>query len=238
MLKVKFVFFAIAIIVFSSGCHHCLVGEGEVTQEKRSVLEFDVIEIHGSFDVILKQSKGKVNSVEITAQENLIPNILTNVSNEKLELQAMECMQSKETVTVQVNVTDLQKITLDGSGDVSTLGTLDFEALKIVNDGSGNVSIKVNVEELDVILDGSGDINLSGVTNEVDIENNGSGSISTTEMKAAEAIVQNDGSGKIQFFANEKMDIELNGSGDIEYLGNPGDFKQDNTGSGSIRSMN
>ncbi|NQX93204.1 MAG: DUF2807 domain-containing protein [Flavobacteriales bacterium] len=214
------------------------MGEGEVTKEKRSTLEFDEIEIPGSFDVILKQARGKVNSVEITAQPNLLPNILTNVSGDRLELQELECMQSSDVITVQVNMVDLSKIIYDGSGDVSTLGELNFETLKLVSEGSGDIQIKANVEGFSVDLDGSGDITLAGTAGEIDLDNDGSGSIQASDLKSAQAEVQNDGSGNIQVFATEALDMVLNGSGDIEYRGNPEDFKKDITGSGSIRSMN
>lgn len=228
----------LAAILFLSGCTNCLVGSGDVSKQKRSVEEFDVIEINGSMEVQLKQANNGVNTIEVRAQENLLDNIKTDVHGARLVIDALECMQSTSPIIVEVTLNDLKKIIHDGSGDLTSIGVLRFEEIKLIFDGSGDIQLKSETEELVVSHDGSGDVRLSGNTQRLELDLDGSGDIDAMSLKSLDADITNDGSGKVSFFATEKISMDLTGSGDIEYKGEPQDFAKEVTGSGSIRNMN
>ncbi|MGB1032175.1 MAG: head GIN domain-containing protein [Flavobacteriales bacterium] len=223
-------------LLFLVGCTDCIRGEGEQIVQKRSVENYDVIFISGSFDVVVKQTNG-INTIEVNAQENLMPYLLTNVHNKRLEITASECLQSSESILIEVSTSGIVKLINEGSGDVNGLGALKGEELKIVNDGSGNVHLKFKGEELTVLNDGSGDITCTGEVNELTIELEGSGDVNMIDLKALIAKVQSDGSGKVSFYAKDEIDVELNGSGDVDYKGNPENSAKEVSGSGSIRNI-
>lgn len=141
---------------------------------------------------------------------------------------------------------------LSGSGDVDLV--LDAQNLEINVLGSGNVKIKGVGGTFESILSGSGDIEasnlhlerchakvhgsgnivLSGKTNELVVGVNGSGNFNASELVAVEVSASSAGSGDILIQAVEKLDVLLNGSGDLKYLGNPEDVRINGNGSGEV----
>ena len=235
MIQFRYAFFALSLILLFS-CSDCIKGEGVQIVQKRSVENYDVIYVDGAFDVLVKQTNG-TNSIEVNAQGNLMPYLLTNVHSKRLEITASECLQSSDPILIEVSTNGIVKIINEGSGDLNGLGSLKGDELKVVNDGSGNVRLKFKGEEAIVVNEGSGDVYLSGEVEELSIDLDGSGDVNTLELKSMIAKVENDGSGKISFYAKEEVAIELEGSGDIDYKGNPKNSNKEVSGSGSIRNI-
>jgi hypothetical protein len=92
-------------------------------------------------------------------------------------------------------------------------------------------------EAVTFVLSGSGNITAEGLVKTVDARLEGSGNILCGDLQAQSAIVRLDGSGNIMVNASDELDVALNGSGNVQYRGNPANVQKTIKGSGSVDSV-
>jgi hypothetical protein len=225
------------IVAFSlASCGECLQGTGDAVVEKRTVESFVTLEINGSMNVSVRQALiSDLNRIEVRAQENLIPHIITRIDGARLIIETDECVNASVPIEISVACTGVERIINNGSGNVTSTNTLKSEDFDIENSGSGNMTLSLNVDDLDVENNGSGDIYLSGDAHEITLDNDGSGSFDSFSMKTFVATVSNDGSGKVQLRVKDELNAELSGSGNILYKGDPQEINLKSNGSGNIQ---
>ena len=223
-------------MLFRSG--EKIKGNGKVVTVTRTTSDYDGIGVGGSFDVILVQ--GKEGNITIEGEENIIPYIETEVKGNNLEIKFKKNTNIRTTkrLTVTVPYTDIDKVSLGGSGNISNEGTIKATDLKISLGGSGNISLKVDSDEVKSSIGGSGNIKLNGSTNEFKCSIAGSGSIKAYELTADTLNATIAGSGSISTTVKTKIKANVVGSGSIYYKGNPKYVDSKTVGSGDIVDRN
>ena len=192
-----------------------VVGHGHITSEPRQVEgEFTSVEMAGSADVNILLTN--VQSVNVETDDNIAPLIETKVVNGKLIINSDPGTSYTATngVIVTVAIKSLERVTLSGSGN-----------LQVANMSGPDLTIE---------LPGSGKIMAEGTVDHVSINMLGSGTILCNQLKAHTADVTLAGSGTITLFADQSLNANLIGSGNIRYEGNPAQVKKSVTGSGAI----
>lgn len=213
-------------------------GNGKVVTVTRTTSDYDGIGVGGSFDVILV--KGKEGSITIEGEENIIPYIETEVNGNNLEIKFKKNTNIRTTkrLTVTVPYTDIDKVSLGGSGNISNEGIIKTSDLKVSLGGSGNITLKVDSDEVKSSIGGSGNIKLNGSTNEFTCSIAGSGSIKAYELTTDTLNATIAGSGNISTTVNTKIKAKVVGSGSIYYKGNPKYVDSKTVGSGDIVDRN
>ena len=191
-----------------------VVGSGHVVSETRDVANFTSVELAGSADVNILL--GNAESVNVEADDNIVPLIQTIVTNGKLVINTKpnKNFTNANRVVVTLAMKSLERVTLSGSGNLH------------VADMAG--------PDLAVDLPGSGDITVDGIADHVIVSLPGSGTIQCNGLKAKSAKVTLTGSGSITVYASENLDAGISGSGTIRYEGSPAQVTKSITGSGTI----
>jgi len=127
-----------------------------------------------------------------------------------LQISINKNYSSIEGIEVNVNAPEYDEVSISGSGDINII---DFK-----ND---NLSLNIS---------GSGDITANGEVQTLIAKISGSGLISKS------ATITINGSGDAKIWASDSISAQINGSGDIEYSGNPINVKSKINGSGDIIS--
>lgn len=232
----KIVFILSVAMVALTGCTTCIEGIGDKTEESRVLLEFTEIESNVSFDVALAQAgAGNRPYALVYAQENVLPHIKTEVNRGKLSITVDECIKPTEPIRVTVVTSDLNTISLRGSGNMTANTYIMFPDLDVDNRGSGNVYLKLAGKAIRINNTGSGEIVVEGQVETAGIDSRGSGQIDTQRLRSEHAKVDSRGSGEVWLQVHGSLDVKLSGSGNVIYRGNPQDIKQSNKGSGNIR---
>ncbi|RLD58349.1 MAG: hypothetical protein DRI97_03410 [Bacteroidetes bacterium] len=251
----------VLVIASLTGCNYfgqCVNGSGLVISEVREIEDFTGVVNTASFDLIVTRSD--TYSVEVRAQENLLPIIETYISGNTLiiEIENGVCLKSNSNVEVHVSMPETELLGLTGSGrvfadvlvstevEVSNSGSgymeIDSvltETLDLGNSGSGHISILGSyVNIVDAVQSGSGSIlcgTLFGVV-EVDIRHSSSGRVSAILLDGVELDVVLSGSGRVELSGDvEVAEYSLNSSGRIDALElEVSDVDATNTGSGNI----
>ena len=103
-------------------------GEGAVTTETRQTSDFSSIESGGGIHVSV--GIGPESSLEVSAQSNILPLIVTEVVDDTLQIRSSEGYTTSERVDVTLTTPQLEGILLSGGsrGDVDGLAADAFDA--------------------------------------------------------------------------------------------------------------
>ncbi len=230
------------------------------TKETRNVGTFTKIGFRVPGKLILKQ--GSPQSVVLEGDKEILDKIETEVDGNRLTIGREDKWSWKDwgwrddkRITVYVTMSNIEGISVSGSGDlvgsgkfstgdlelkVSGSGSLDIEAdakgeVKADVSGSGDLSVKGSCQSFDSGVSGSGKVNVSGtITGLADISVSGSGKVvATGTAQQIKATIS--GSGKVLAADLEvsNCEVRISGSGDVEI--NVKDALEANiSGSGSV----
>ena len=187
-------------------------GSGNRKKESREVGEFNELEVSGAFRVEIEC--GKPRSLEIEADDNLLPLIKTDAAGGRLKLGQTRGFRTDSMPLVRINVPDLKALSIPGASDLRLIGVR-------------NDALKIDVE-------GASKLHASGETGKLDLNLDGAGVIDTGELRARTVTVESNGAGTTSVYAIESLDATVNGVGSIDYYGDPKSVNQKVNGIGRI----
>jgi hypothetical protein len=212
----------VAILFGINACRK-VTGHGPVVKQTRTPASFNALKVNLPGEVIY--TVAAEHKIEIEAQKNILDLIETPVVNSELELKFKEPVDlpSNEILRVIVSAPTLNTIVLNGSANLTTLGSFQPSDLFLQLKGSGNVNMPSLVtRELFAIVSGSGDLKVAqGDTFVEELSVNGSGSVDLNGVTARHATTSIKGSGSIKLNVSETMFCRITGSGSVYYKGNP-----------------
>ncbi|NJN49937.1 MAG: DUF2807 domain-containing protein [Polaribacter sp.] len=143
-----------------------ITGNGNMISENRTVSNFDGIGVGGSFDVVLV--KGKEGNIVLEGESNILPYVETTIENNTLQIKFKKNTNIKTTknLTVTVSFDAISKVSLGGSGNLSSSEIIKGSNFNASIGGSGNIDLEVDVDEISSSIGGSGSINLKGKAKE------------------------------------------------------------------------
>ena len=216
------VFLTAAIFIFPS-CEK-VVGEGPLVTQTRAV---------GNFSGVSSEMSGKVNftigpeyKVEITAQQNILDVLNTNVVNGVLHIDFKDNVRVKAHEDLLINITApyADYFRLSGSGNMNVQGDIAANNLKVTLSGSGDIAVQnaAIADKVDIDISGSGNISIAnGSAINEDVEISGSGKVEIPGIDAQNAVTHTSGSGDVKLAVTKNLDAHISGSGSVYYHGNP-----------------
>jgi hypothetical protein len=209
----------LGLLVVLSGCSVNLPftstqGSGAVRTETRTVSGFSAIQLAGNGDVKIEQSG--TESLTISAEENLLPLLTSDVVDNELRLGVKDGarIDTTQPITYTVTVRDLTGLDVAGSGT--------------------QTATKVKTASLRIQVAGSGSITTTGTADAQDIQMAGSGVYRGSGLMSKTATVNSAGSGNADLAVTDSLDVKIVGSGSVTYTGSP-QVKQSILGSGSLQ---
>ena len=189
-------------------------GSGNVVDDARSVSGFSRISVGGNAKVIVDQDGSE--SLTISAEDNLLPLLTSQVSGDTLELgiQTGESIRPTKDIVYHITVKELRGLSISGSGDVDIRN--------------------VDTDELAIRVDGSGTITAAGRADTQTITISGAGDYQANDLESSVTVIDIAGTGSAQVSASQSLDVTISGSGNIEYSGDPA-VKKSISGSGEVR---
>lgn len=252
----KLIFFPLVLLALALSACGTLRGSGHVETETREIGRFDSINLAGIGEVIITQ--GEETTLVVEAEDNLLRYLQTEVRGDTLTLSLrqpgpMVSVWPTQPIKYYVTVTDLEAITITGSGDVTAesldadqmeltvigSGDLHLDALQsddvgMTVAGSGNITVDdLSARELMANVTGSGTCSLQGEAVEQAVRITGSGDYRADDLQSETARVTIAGSGSGYISVTDSLDVRITGSGDVRYSGSP-QLSQTIIGSGDV----
>lgn len=214
-LSQRLVFIGLGLFAWT-GCQFepPVVGSGTIISESREISGFQRVRVVGSSKVTFEIAPE--NRCEITADDNLLPLIQSEVSGDELVISFERSVSPSQTVEIALAGPALSEFGIVGSGQFAADG-VDAEAFKFVVTGSGKAVLK-------------------GQTKDLEISISGSGSVSAAELTAENAKVRISGSGSADLDVSRSLSVRVAGSGKVKYSGDAV-VEQTIAGSGSVTQV-
>lgn len=201
-----------------------VAGSGQVVKKVREVKPFSAISISYSAEVVIQQGKGEL--VEIEADDNLIPQLDTEIKDGRLVISNkvsdwQERVRPTKPVRITITVKDLHDLDFSGAGTVRIL-KLETDALKAHLTGAGELKIEqLTAKTLDCSLGGAGNFAASGTIDTLTLNVSGVGSFSGADLVAGKADVHLSGVGSATVHVKDDLQAYVSGLGSVLYLGSP-----------------
>ena len=210
MLGMLIVLLAMAGCVGAAGT---TVGSGQLKTETRSVSGFRAVTLAAAGDMTITQTG--TESLSISAEDNLLPFITTDVSGDTLRIAVPPgtMLRSTRPIHYVLTVARLDTLTLSGAGNITGSG-LTADALRVTLSGAGKLTLSGTVAQQEVLLSGAGLYDASSL-----------------QTSTAKVTVSGLGSARVN--VRDALDATVSGAGSIVYFGNP-TVTQHVTGAGSV----
>jgi hypothetical protein len=218
----KKLFFLVMLGMVLSGCTFTISydeGSGVVVNETRQVSDFSEVMFTGIGTLYITQGEDEL--LEIEAEDNIIPHIVTRVRGDQLEIsfdsESWETLiRPTEPIRYFLSVRSIDEMNLSGLGDVE------------LEDIQG--------ERLVLTLSGAGRVTASGEVREQEINVTGAGSYDGADLRTERTDVNLSGAGSATVWASEFLDVNISGLGNVRYYGDP-EVRETVSGLGNLENL-
>jgi hypothetical protein len=213
-------------------------GSGKMTTQTREVSDFHAIRVSYPANVFISQ--GNTESVKIEAEDNLLPDLQTQVRNNTLQIfyktEEKKVVRPTKPVTITIVVKDLDEVDFESAGKLDITG-IKTDSFDVSVSGAGDLKIKeLAVKSLGVTLSGAGSMAAAGTTDDLDLNISGFGSFDGKNLSSSTANVQLSGAGSAIVRVSDALDTEISGAGSVSYYGSPS-IKKEISGVGDVRQL-
>jgi hypothetical protein len=210
--------FAAAVLALSSlslvGCS--LRGSGTAMTESRDVEAFDSIEIGGAFELIVHVDPTATQRVEVSGDDNIVPEVTTTVSGGELDIEFERngMVRPKLDLRVEIWVPSLAGVEASGASEITVEG--------------------LHGERFELDLSGASDTNLRGSVDLFEVDISGASDLDARELHAKNVELELSGAGNAEVWASDRLDADVSGAGNVRYFGSTNAVHENVSGAGSV----
>jgi hypothetical protein len=172
-----------------------VTGSGVVKTEKRDAKGFDQVDVGGALQ--LDFAVGKDTSVEVTADDNILPLILTEVKGDTLKIYSKGNISTSNGMVVKVSAPNLKALTASGATN-STLTGLNEKTVRLDVSGASKVTA-------------------SGTTDRLEIDCSGASQVHATKLPAKDVVANVSGASRAEVHADEQLRADASGASTVIY---------------------
>jgi hypothetical protein len=212
--KSLFLLLSISCVILLSSCHNLVIGAGDIVEEiSYPDNPVSKIELTGDFTVYL--SEDTFYQIKVQGYENLVPHVTVVEEAGKLTLGVkQDYVLEGNNIIVWIKAPQYTQVKLSGSGSIVSVDSIITPNLEVVNNGSGTISLFGNANIVNAYSGGSGLTRLCALqADTVNAFMLGSGYLSTKPINKLNAQVQ--GSGQIQYIGSPVLSFSITGSGSL-----------------------
>jgi hypothetical protein len=212
MRKILIVLLA-GCVVLVAGCHlPGIRGNGHIKTEERPIAAFANLDAGGGFEIEWQNGSP---ALRITTDENLLPYVEDNVSDDTLHLRTRNHVWPSHGIKVVVSSPTRAGGKIRGAVKL-TAKQLSGPIFALECKGASQVS-----------LDGSVDRLLVDMT--------GASQLVADRLQTKTAEISTTGAGDAEVAVADTLNVVITGAGKVSYSGNPPTIKKQITGAGTIR---
>jgi hypothetical protein len=198
-----------------------ITGSGTQVTEDRTVSRVERVEL--AIPARLEIKQGATEELVVTADDNILPYLETNVSGGKLVIRYQPRVQVHPSQPPQITLTvkELKGVQVSSSGNmqVGSITTNDFD-LSLSSSGSIDIQ-EIQGEDITADLTSSGHITLRGEAKKLNLDVSSSGSFQAGDLKVQSADITLSSSGEITVWVTDDLRAKISSSGNIYYYGSP-----------------
>lgn len=186
-------------------------------------------------------SEGPEQAVTATGDDDIINRITTSVDRNGVWSIGLNPSYFRNyTLEIAITIPNLKTLALNGSGDINVDDFFSQTMLEVSMNGSGHITLGIfSCHSISLNASGSGSFtgNSPCTVNTLDITKSGSAEYKAYAISSSNCQVNSTSSGLTQLTATETLNVNIKGSGDVYYKGNP-TIESSLEGSGKLVNAN
>ncbi len=205
-----------------------------MASEDRKLDAFTKISTSGNFKIVLKQGPA---AVKVSADDNLLKIVETKVSGDELKISVSNDICTDKQLEVAITNPDFKAVKSSGALDLSADGKLNIKDFDMELAGVSKVNLDLTAANVKTLANGSSEINLKGQATTNNVTLNGSANLNALDFIVASYHIETRGDAHCKVNVLSELDVNVSGSGDVQYKGNPGKINNENAGSTSLKKI-
>lgn len=203
-------------------------GDGNI-QVKKEIYPVTIEKIHldnlTEADFQIEQVAGESTTVLISGDANITDKIKLRIGENnvlKIVKSTQSAFKPVVPLVIKVKTTNLERMKLDGGGNVDLVGAFRTKKLYINMEGAGKISAdSLYTDKLNVKMGGMGSIILGGKAKNATFDLEGAGQINAFKLVSDSVYARLEGIGSIQCNAEKHIDGKVRGIGKLTYKKEP-----------------
>jgi len=187
-------------------------GSGNIVSEKRSISGFSSVDVSSAF--VVEIAAGKEFSVEVQADDNILPLIKTDVNGGTLHIETEKSVSTKNEMIVRITAPEIEKIESSGVAKINASG-LTGKSLAISTSGASKIVV-------------------AGESAELSIDVSGASNVDAEKLNAVNAHIETSGASKVYVNVTGELHAQATGASRIVYSGEPKTVDVDKSGASSV----
>lgn len=213
------VFLGALIASLLTSCDPGFKQSNDFPEKSLQVETFDKIMLQGGYNVSLSQADS--SSITVQASSENKKKLDIEVHDSTLYVRMKNKNISIEDTKLNITVSDLKKLKIEGGLNMVTKGYLKLDDLFIDIEGGANAKLKLTASRIETEAEGGVNIEFEGITNDFIIKAEGAGNIDADRLEAKNVTCEIAGIGNASVYATETLNARIEGIGKIGYRGNP-----------------
>jgi hypothetical protein len=208
-----------------------LTGSGVAKTEPRDVAPFSRIEVSNAIqlDVVV----GPRTSLEVTADDNILPYVKTVVSGDRLQIYVDASFSSQLGVAVKASAPALDEVVASGASRVTATGVAGDE-FRLDLSGASTCDLNADVDALDATLSGASRGAFTGAARRLALDCSGASRVDAADLKSDSVVAQLSGASNARVHAAAELAATASGASTLRYWGAPSKVVEDTSGASNI----
>ena len=229
----KYLYFILVTITILS-CRNGMNGSGNIIKDTRQLSEFTSMSVSGSIKVEIKT--GAVASLIVEADDNIMPHVITNVSDKNLSIKLKGINNLRNaTVRIFLVVPTLNKISTSASAEVRSAEAITNSDKILFTASSGSlINVNVGAPSISAGASSGADIILSGRTKNLSAESSSGSSVNLFGLKSENATASASSGADIDIFASIGLNASASSGAKVIYKGGATSVVKNVSSGGSV----
>lgn len=237
MKRILVIICCIAVTAFSACTLSGKKGNGAIDLRSFSVSDFDQVDVSGAFEIRLRQVPDYAVLVE--GDNNLLEYVVARMEGRTLDISLQSGVRIAPTkrMVIYISAPDIKKVETSGACEVN-IPAPGFETDYFDIDMSGASKAKIDqikARKIDVEVSGATSVTIKGKADVLDIDASGASKVNCYNLEARDVSVDISGAGIAKVNVSGTLDVDISGSGEVHYKGNPENIRKEVSGSATIR---
>lgn len=209
-------------------------GSGNVVSEKRPVTaDFKAIKAGNGLDVVLEQSP--TASIEVTADDNLLQHIKTNVVEGVLVISSdVNSYLNVESKEISVKMPVIESIKIMEGATLETKNTIKASSLNLKSRTGATVKLAIECEKATVEATEAGTITIEGKAIQLETAATTAGKIDGEKLLSNDVIASASTAGNVTINPLVSLSADATTGGSIRYVNIPKNLNKKSTTGGSV----
>ena len=229
----KYLYFILATLTILS-CRNGMNGSGNIIKATRQLSEFTSMSVSGSIKVDIKT--GAVASLIVEADDNIMPHVITNVSDKNLSIKLKGINNLRNaTVRIFLVVPTLNKISTSASAEVRSAEAItNSDKISFTASSGSLINVNVNAPSISAGASSGADIILSGRTKNLSAESSSGSSVNLFGLKSENATASASSGADIDIFASIGLNASASSGAKVIYKGGATSVVKNVSSGGSV----